>query len=133
MGQRLLIADDDATFWIPSLLRLSSRGDRFEIDLALTPEQCWNAVAGGDFDVMLLDICFGDCEPAGLSLLPEIRRLRPSLKVVRFSSMDDRGRRRFCERHGAHAFVSKDNVTADDLWDTVEKVLAAPESPAPKE
>lgn len=114
MGQRLLIADD-ATFWIPSLLRLSSRGDRFEIDLALKPEQCWNAVATGDFDVMLLDICFGDREPAGLSLLPEIRRLRPSLKMVMFSSIDDGGTRSYCEHHGAHAFVSKDNVTPDDL------------------
>ena len=123
MSYRILIADDDAVFWIPCIGHVLEAAG-FEIDIALTPTQCRDAIERASFDVVLLDICFDDEHEDGLGLLPEVRLRRPAAKVVMFSGLDDRQTVASCASLGAHAFVSKNTVSPTELWGRISELLS---------
>lgn len=124
MTYRVLIADDDAAFWIPCISHVPE-ASHFELDIALTPAQCRSALARDDFDLVLLDICFNDTREDGLSLLPVVRRERPDTKVVMFSGLDDSATVASCATLGAHSFVSKNKTSPEGLWKEIVRVLSA--------
>jgi DNA-binding NarL/FixJ family response regulator len=59
-----------------------------------------------DADCLLLDVSMPDC--SGLDLLPEIKRLRPDLKVLIVTMFCGRVFAEESLRRGAHGFVPKD-------------------------
>lgn len=127
MTYRILIADDDAAFWVPCIEHVAG-ASLFEVDIALTPSQCRSALAEESFDLVLLDICFNDLREDGLSLLPVVRRKWPDAKVVMFSGLDDARTQASCTSLGAHSFVSKNAVSPEGLWREIARVLGSQET-----
>ena len=68
-------------------------------------------------DVVLLDISLPG--QSGLQLLPELRRLYPSLGIVMLTNQDQPIFREEAARRGADGYVLKDRA-ADDLWPAVQ-------------
>jgi len=127
MTYRILIADDDAAFWVPCIGHVAG-ASLFEVDIALTPSQCRSALAEETFDLVLLDICFNDLREDGLSLLPVVRNKWPDAKVVMFSGLDDAETVASCRSLGAHSFVSKNAVSPEGLWREIVRVLGNQET-----
>jgi DNA-binding NtrC family response regulator len=127
MTYRILIADDDAAFWVPCIGHVAD-ASLFEVDIALTPSQCRSALAAASFDLILLDICFNDLREDGLALLPVVRHRWPDAKVVMFSGHDDAKTVANCTSLGAHSFVSKNAFSPERLWQEIARVLGNQET-----
>src|SRR2546428_745615 len=80
---RILIADDQAD--VLAALRLLLKGDRFEIETALSPAGVLKAVDSQELDIVLIDLNYARDTTSGsegLELLTRIQTVDPTLPVV---------------------------------------------------
>ena len=90
------------------------------ISEADTAREALQAVAGGGFDLAIVDINLPGSD--GLELLRELRRLHPQLPVLVVSAHDEEGFALRALKMGAAGYVSKQSA-ADVLTAAVRKVL----------
>ena len=77
-----LVIDDDRTFCEATCLLIEGEGHY--VESASTAESALDCLCAGKFDATLLDLHLG--RQSGLTLLPEIVKLRPNMPVVMFSA-----------------------------------------------
>ncbi|AFL88255.1 response regulator with CheY-like receiver, AAA-type ATPase, and DNA-binding domains [Terriglobus roseus DSM 18391] len=112
LGARILIIDDEAAIRdsLEALLTLEG----FTVDLAPEGISGLEALAGGQYDLLLLDLSMPG--ESGIDLLPRIKRMRPELPVIMITAFGTVGNVVDALRAGADNFVQKP-------WDN-EKLLA---------
>lgn len=122
---RILVVEDDAVS-----LRIVTRALEHE-EHEVTPCGCAreaiDALSGGTFDILITDIMMP--EQDGFSLIQAARRLRPGIKVIVLSAIDDRVPRDLTAQ--AFGKLGVDRVLAKPirrlpLRDAVEAVLCGP-------
>ena len=109
---RILIIDDEAAIRdsLEALLMLEG----FSVELATEGSSGMDLLAGGEYDLLLLDLSMPG--ESGIDLLPRIKRLRPELPVIMITAYGTVGNVVDALRAGADNFVQKP-------WDN-EKLLA---------
>jgi DNA-binding NtrC family response regulator len=105
---RVLIADDQAE--VREALRLLLKSEGFDSEMAASPAEIIQAVAGRDFDVVLMDLNYTRDTVSGregLELLARLRTLDESLPVVVMTAWGSVGLAVETMREGARDFVEK--------------------------
>src|SRR3954469_10790252 len=98
-----LVIDDDRTFCEATCLLIEGEGHY--VESVSTPELALDALRTGKFDATLLDLHLG--RHSGLTLLPEIVKLRPDMPVVMFSAEGTVKAAVQAMHHGAMDFLEK--------------------------
>jgi len=105
---RILIADDQAD--VVAALSLLLKGEGFAIDSASSPAGVLKALAGQEFDVVLIDLNYARDTTSGaegLDLLSKIQAVDPSLPVVVMTAWGSVNLAVEAMRRGARDFIQK--------------------------
>ena len=78
----ILVADDDHAIRVVLDQALSRAG--FDVRATDNGSTLWNWVEAGDGDLVITDVVMPDVD--GLDLLPQIKRIRPDLKIIVMSA-----------------------------------------------
>ncbi|MEN3340743.1 MAG: hypothetical protein V7644_147 [Actinomycetota bacterium] len=120
---RVLIVDDDPLFRLAVATALSG-DDRLEFEVveAADGQQCLDAVASRQPDVVVLDLKMPVLD--GITAAETIERNWPEIRVVMLTSSDLPADRRRAERAGVEAFVEKARLVEGQLAPLVAGDLA---------
>lgn len=118
---KILIADDHPMFRLALRYALAERDKKASIAEAATQAALEAAVAGEEFDLVLLDLTMPGAN--GFSSLVYLRCERPELPVVVISSNEDARTVRRARQFGAAAFVPK-SAPAPAIGEAIDAVLA---------
>jgi CheY-like chemotaxis protein/anti-sigma regulatory factor (Ser/Thr protein kinase) len=121
---RILVVDDDKTTRLVLRKVLTNAG--FSTSVAKDGVEALKAIDGGGFDLLLLDVWMPRMN--GLELLARLRASKTRLRVVVMTSDDAPETLLKAVREQAFKYVQKP-VESAALIETVQDVLAAPESP----
>jgi DNA-binding NtrC family response regulator len=105
---RVLIADDQRD--VREALRLLLKGEGFETGIAVSPEEVVQAVAGSEWDAVLMDLNYTRDTTSGregIDLLARLRAVDETLPVVVMTAWASVGLAVEAMRHGARDFVEK--------------------------
>jgi two-component system chemotaxis response regulator CheY len=102
-GHRVLIVDDD--HFIRVAVREALAEESLELSEAVNGQEALAAIARDKPELVLLDLLMP--VKSGLEVLPEVRRVSPSTRVVVMSSMETESMVEFALAMGARAFVPK--------------------------
>jgi DNA-binding NtrC family response regulator len=105
----VLVVDDDPS--IRLVCRVNLELDGWEVDEAASVEEARARLAGGNVQIVLLDVQLG--EESGVDLLHDIRRAHPRVRVAMFTGSADS-----LAFDGADAVITKP-FTLDQLHETV--------------
>lgn len=105
VSSHILIIDDDIAMLkaLPEVLRLKM--ENLKIDVSDSPHQALSSAAKTDYDAIISDINMPGID--GLTLLTQLRTLRPTTPVLLMTSYDERDLVVQALRGGAYDFVQK--------------------------
>jgi DNA-binding NtrC family response regulator len=117
LGKAVLVVDDEHNFL--SLLRwfLSNRG--YAVETAASGEQALELLDARPFELALIDIRMGPMD--GLTLLAELNRRLPSIRVVIMTAYPTGGAIKQSRDKGAAAFLTKP-VDLQELMKTIQSL-----------
>ena len=118
LGKAVLVVDDEQNFL--SLLRwfLSNRG--YAVETAASAEQALELIDGRAFELALIDIRMGPMD--GLTLLAELKRRIPGIRVVIMTAYPTGGAVKQSRDNGAAAFLTKP-VDLQHLMKTIRSLF----------
>lgn len=118
VGKAVLVVDDEQNFL--SLLRwfLSNRG--YEVETAASGEEALELVEARAFELALIDIRMGPMD--GLTLLTELKRRLPAIRVVIMTAYPTGGAIKQSRDKGAAAFLTKP-VDLQELMKTIHALF----------
>lgn len=124
---RILLVEDelDAARLTASLIAQAG----FDVDQAWCLSAAREAVARSNYDLLLLDRRLPDGD--GLSLMPLARELRPGIRVMMLTAMDDTGEKVSSFDLGADDYVTKP-FQGEELVARIRACVRRPGSSAPK-
>ena len=119
---RVVIADDQPEVRELLAHKLRSRGKQTEVFHTGTELLVHLADHGDGVELAVLDLDFGAVEPDGLTVLKEIRRLRPELPVIILTGKGSVDSAVAAVQEGAADYIEKDLYVEDKLELSMEKV-----------
>ena len=117
-GPRIVIIEDHPLV-AQGLAALLHDGGRV-VDIVLHPDHVESSIQRHQPDLVLLDLSMPGRN--GLELLPEIRRVKPSVKVLVVTMHFDRTIAEMAFEAGANGFIPKEG-SADELWKAITRVM----------
>ncbi|MGH9345212.1 MAG: response regulator [Terriglobia bacterium] len=117
---RILLVDDHQAVQAGLRALLSSGFPDVQIELANSEQSLFAALANGHWELVVLDLQLAG--RGGLELIPELKQMRPQVKVLVYTmhSESEFGLRAF--RSGADGFLPKDRPV-EDLFTAVRQML----------
>jgi two-component system nitrogen regulation response regulator GlnG len=119
-GNLVLIADDDRA--IRMVLDRALSGAGYTVRVTDNGSTLWRWIEAGDGDVVITDVRMPDVD--GLDLVPQIRQLRPELKVIVMSAQSTLLTAVKAIERGAYEYVPKP-FDLDELLRVLERALSA--------
>lgn len=117
-SKTVLIVEDDSFLQGLAANKLSKAG--FDVTTASNGEKAMNAIEGGAFDCLLLDLMLPDI--SGFDILKAAQKLHKSMPVIVFSNLsDDKDIKRAMDG-GAEEYLIKSNFTLEELVEKIKKV-----------
>ena len=109
---RMLIVDDEMD--ICSLLKdfFTLRG--FSVTSVFSGEEALDYIASQQLDVLILDILLPGI--SGIEVLKRARKVRPDMRIIMITSLEDEDIRHAAEKHGAAAYITKPFDFSDKTW-----------------
>lgn len=110
---RVLLVDDEESFWKPMSERLIAEG--FRVDVATSGNEA-RAKAGerpSDYQVALIDQVMGP--PNGTAIMRELHRLCPGLEVIILTGWGDMTEGEAAMEMGAYRYMSKPTSNVDEI------------------
>lgn len=123
MTARILVVDDEADLelLITQKFRKEIRQGELSFVFALNGEQALQKIREDDqIDIVLTDINMPEMD--GLTLLPQLRTLRPDLRAIVLSAYGDMENIRAAMNRGAYDFLTKP-IDFEDLRVTLDKTI----------
>ncbi|MGH7058305.1 MAG: sigma 54-interacting transcriptional regulator, partial [Acetobacteraceae bacterium] len=124
----VLVADDDHA--IRTVLSAALTRAGYTVRAAGSAATLWRWIAGGEGDLVILDVLLPD--ENGLDLIPRIKRLRPDLSIIMMSAQTTLMTAVKAAEQGAFDYLPKP-FDLDGLVSLAHRALARPQSPAPEE
>ena len=117
--KRILILDDEQDI-IDVIHRYLDRKGLVDIDTSTNPNQAIELIRQGSYDLLLTDIMMP--EKDGVEVLQEVKKYKPSLKVIMMTAYSTIDRILECEKLGATDYITKPFIS---LKDVESKILDA--------
>ncbi len=114
----ILIVDDEPDLASALAERLEIRG--FQVEVAVNGEDALLLTGKADFDVVIIDMKMPGMD--GLKLMSEIKRERPSTKIILFTGHGSASDIKKGMRDGASTYLVKP-VDIEKLIDAVNKIM----------
>ncbi|TCZ66916.1 nitrogen regulation protein NR(I) [Roseicella aquatilis] len=127
-SRTILVADDDRA--IRTVLSQALGRSGYQVRATSSASTLWRWVEDGEGDLVITDVVMPD--ENGLDLVPRIKRVRPDLRVVVMSAQSTFMTALKAAQRGAFEYLPKP-FDLKELLAVVERALAAPQPPAPKE
>lgn len=108
---RILVVDDEESILVPLEFLLRRAG--YEVVLARTGEEAWQALAQGAFDLLVLDLMLPGLD--GFAVLEKAKALPQRPKVLVLTARGREADRAKALALGAEAFMTKPFATQDLL------------------
>ena len=108
---RLLIAEDEDTLSYFLRQSLEDSTPRFTVEVVGAGDQALRKVAGGQFDLIIVDLRLPDMD--GLSLIKAVRQFDPFMKVIVMTAYGSPETEREVRKLGIHGYVTKPFVVED--------------------
>lgn len=122
--EKILVVDDEKNILLTVKHALAAQG--YQVQTATTGEEALRQLAGGDFDLLLLDLKLPGI--GGLEVLRQAAQQRPDTRVVIISAYGTVASAVEAMKLGAVDFLEKP-FTPEELRGLVEQVLARRELP----
>ncbi len=100
---KVLVVDDERD--ICRMISNILKEEGYKVDKAYDGEQAIKRVKKKDYNLMLLDYKLPDID--GINVLKEIRRIKPSLKVIMISAYGSPSIKSMAKKLGAYRFLDK--------------------------
>ena len=128
-GKKLLVVEDDP--FLSDIYNTKLKQAGFEVDLAMTGEECMQKLADGKYDLMVLDIVLPQLD--GWEVMSRIKELRRqnsnpalnSLKIIILSNLGQKEDIRKGLDLGANGFMIKAHFTPSEVAEEINKTLQA--------
>jgi len=128
-GKKLLVVEDDP--FLSDIYNTKLKQAGFEVDLAMTGEECMQKLADGKYDLMVLDIVLPQLD--GWEVMSRIKELRRqnsnpalnSLKIIILSNLGQKEEIRKGLDLGADGFMIKAHFTPSEVAEEINKTLQA--------
>ncbi|MFA6376201.1 MAG: response regulator [Candidatus Paceibacterota bacterium] len=128
-GKKLLVVEDDP--FLSDIYNTKLKQAGFEVDLAMTGEECMQKLADGKYDLMVLDIVLPQLD--GWEVMSRIKELRRqnsnpalnSLKIIILSNLGQKEEIRKGLDLGANGFMIKAHFTPSEVAEEINKTLQA--------
>ena len=114
--------DDHGIFREGAALLLKSLDPSVQVSHARTARECLDIAAGGNFDLVLLDLGLPD--KPGLEALSDLKHAHPDLPVVVLSGQEDRDTVLESIKRGAMGFIPKSSDDPKLLWHALKMALS---------
>lgn len=113
---KIAIVDDEDSI-LEMLERFFSKRKHFEVTTFLKPDQAYEKIKNGGFDIVLLDIMMPEIN--GIELFKMIKQHNPSQKVVMMTASSTQNRLIECDREGVADYVTKPFLSLRDVENIV--------------
>jgi len=131
-GKRLLVVEDDP--FLSDIYNTKLRQAGFEVDLAMTGEDCLRKLNENVYDLMVLDIVLPQVD--GWEILSRVKTIREensnpninSLKIIILSNLGQKEEIKKGLDLGADGFMIKAHFTPSEVAEEINKTLGRMES-----
>jgi len=128
-GKKLLVVEDDP--FLSDIYNTKLKQVGFNVDLAMTGEECLQKLASGKYDLMVLDIVLPQLD--GWEILSRIKEMRQrnsnpnlnGLKIIILSNLGQKEEIRKGLDLGADGFMIKAHFTPSEVAEEINKTLKA--------
>jgi len=128
-GKKLLVVEDDP--FLSDIYNTKLKQAGFEVDLAMTGEECLQKLTVGKYDLMVLDIVLPQLD--GWEILSRVREMRQKsvnpgidgMKIIILSNLGQKEEIRKGFDLGADGFMIKAHFTPSEVADEINKTLEA--------
>jgi DNA-binding response OmpR family regulator len=128
-GKKLLVVEDDP--FLSDIYNTKLKQVGFNVDLAMTGEECLQKLAAGKYDLMVLDIVLPQLD--GWEILSRIKEMREKnsnpnlngLKIIILSNLGQKEEIRKGLDLGADGFMIKAHFTPSEVAEEINKTLKA--------
>ncbi len=126
-GQKLLVVEDDP--FLSDIYNTKLRQVGFDVDLALTGEECLQKLDAGRYDLMVLDIVLPEID--GWEVLSRVKEARrkhsnPGLDGMKIIILSNLGQKEEIKKGlelGADGFMIKAHFTPSEVAEEINKSL----------
>jgi DNA-binding response OmpR family regulator len=126
-GKKLLVVEDDP--FLSDIYNMKLKQAGFDIDLAMTGEECMQKLAVNKYDLMVLDIVLPQLD--GWEILSRIKEMRRQkkdpalndLKIIILSNLGQKEEIRKGLDLGADGFMIKAHFTPSEVAEEINKAL----------
>lgn len=118
---RLLIAEDEDTLSYFLRQSLEDSTPPFRVEVAGAGGEALRRVAGGQFDLIIVDLRLPDMD--GLSLIKAVRQFDPFMKVIVMTAYGSPETEKEVRKLGIHGYVTKPFVV-EDMKRMITEVVA---------
>jgi DNA-binding response OmpR family regulator len=126
-GKKLLVVEDDP--FLSDIYETKLKQVGFDVDLAMTGEECLQKLAAGKYDLMVLDIVLPQLD--GWEILSRIKEMREKnsnpnlnkLKIIILSNLGQKEEIRKGLDLGADGFMIKAHFTPSEVAEEINKTL----------
>ena len=116
---KILILDDEQDI-LDVIHRFLDRKGRVDVDVCNNPIKAIELIKNNHYDLLLTDIMMPEIN--GVEVLTEVKKIKPSLKVIMMTAYSTIDKILECEKLGATDYVTKPFIS---LKDVESKVLEA--------
>ncbi len=117
---RVLLADDSRIFLRAAQILLS---EYYEVEIAYDGQEALDKLRAHPPDVFIVDLVLPKI--SGTQLIPQVKKAFPELIIVALTAIDDDETVREVLALGAHHYLIKGALTGDEIYQTVERLLAS--------
>jgi len=116
---KILILDDEQDI-LDVIHRFLDRKGRVDVEVCTNPIKAIDLIKNNHYDLLLTDIMMPEMN--GVEVLTEVKKIKPSLKVIMMTAYSTIDKILECEKLGATDYVTKPFIS---LKDVESKVLEA--------
>jgi len=128
-GKRILVVEDDP--FLSDIYNTKLRQAGFDVDLAVTGEECVEKLSANEYDLMVLDIVLPQLD--GWEILGRVNEMRRKdsgsyinrLKIIILSNLGQKEEIKKGLDLGADGFMIKAHFTPGEVAEEIKKVLSA--------
>ncbi|MFX1474783.1 MAG: response regulator transcription factor [Promethearchaeota archaeon] len=120
---RVLLADDSRVFLRAAQILLS---EYYEVGIAYDGQEAIDKIRASPPDVFIVDLVLPKI--SGTQLIPQVKAEFPDMIIVALTAIDDEETVKEVLGLGAHHYLIKGALTGDEIYRTVERLLAKSKS-----
>jgi PleD family two-component response regulator len=117
---KVLLADDSRIFLRAAQILLS---EHYKVEIAYDGQEALDKIHENPPDVFIVDLVLP--KVSGTQLIPKVKTEYPKMIIIALTAIDDDETVQEVLGLGAHHYLIKGALTGDEIYQTVERLLAS--------